>query len=95
MAPDETVKALLTAAALPDDDDDEQEVARKVARILWARKALAAFFAAQERVGEAWSRIFDELPEDLDEEELEKLPEPPEQAECDAPLGRDRSGAGP
>jgi hypothetical protein len=42
--------------------------------------------AAQDRVGEAWDRIFDTLPHDLDDEELEamNLPDPPEQAEVDA-----------
>jgi hypothetical protein len=42
--------------------------------------------AAQDRVGEAWDRILDTLPHDLDDEELEamNLPNPPEQAEVDA-----------
>jgi hypothetical protein len=83
MTPHETVQALLTAATQAAAEDEQSE-ARKAARAQWASQAVAAFFAAQERVGEAWNRIFDELPDDIDDEELEKLPEPPEQAECDA-----------
>lgn len=40
--------------------------------------------AAQDKVIQAWDRILDALPEDLDEEALEAIPEPPEQAEFDA-----------
>ncbi|HEV2079229.1 MAG TPA: hypothetical protein VGR19_04955 [Allosphingosinicella sp.] len=83
MTPDETIRALLTAAAQA-AADEEQSAARKAARAIWASQAVAAFFAAQERVGEAWDRILDTLPDDIDDEELEKLPEPPEQAEADA-----------
>ena len=41
---------------------------------------MAALRLAQRRVFEAWDR----LPDDLDEEELEAIPEPPKQGEVDA-----------
>lgn len=33
---------------------------------------------------EAWDRIFEALPDDLDDEEVDAIPPPPEQAELDA-----------
>jgi hypothetical protein len=62
----------------------ERMAARRVARIAWAEQAVSDFVAAQRRVAEAWSRIFDQLGEELDEDELEALPDPPEQAVADA-----------
>ena len=45
-----------------------------------------ALIAAQRKVDDAWSRIFDALPEDMDDDELDQIPPPPEQAELDAIL---------
>jgi hypothetical protein len=67
--------------------EEEQSChARQAARLAWLRETFAAMLAAQDRVGEAWAGIFDTLPDDLDDEELEamNLPDPPEQAEVDA-----------
>jgi hypothetical protein len=77
------IRALLEAA---EDAAHEQllHTARITLRKAWAKQRVADFFAAQKRVQEAWKRIFDALPDDLDEEELEAIPEPPEQAEADA-----------
>jgi len=76
MTPNETIKTLLA--------DASQAAARQAVRAQWAEQITKDFFAAQERAGEAWKRIFATLPDDLDDEELEKLPGPPEQAEADA-----------
>jgi hypothetical protein len=85
MTPEQVIR-LLEANARPAPDDDEAAAMRAGARILWARKTLDAMFAAQDRVTAAWARIFQELgdaADDLSEEELEAIPEPPEQAEVD------------
>ena len=82
MPPTRTLQTLL-AAAQSAAAEQEQAAARIAARRALAEQAVAAFFAAQERVHEAWTRIFRELP-DLDDEALEQLPDPPEQAEADA-----------
>lgn len=74
----------LEANAAPAPEDPQGTAARIAARILWSRQTIEAMFAAQERVGQAWAEIFDALgdaADDLSEEELEALPEPPEQAE--------------
>ena len=78
----QTLQTLL-AAAQNAAAEQEQAAARMAARRAWAEQAIEAFFAAQERVHEAWTRIFRELP-DFDDEALEQLPDPPEQAEADA-----------
>jgi predicted O-linked N-acetylglucosamine transferase (SPINDLY family) len=83
MPPTRTLQALL-AAAQSAAAEQEQAAARIAARCAWAKQAVAAFMAAQERVQEAWERIFDALPDDIDEEALDQLPDPPEQAEADA-----------
>ena len=87
MTPEQTIKSLLALATENvKDEEAEEAAARVVARMLWARKTVAALLDAQERVKEAWSRTFADLPDDLDEEELDELdlPDPPEQAEVDA-----------
>lgn len=83
MPPIQTIQSLLAAAHCT-VADEEQAAARLAARLAWIKQAIDAFVAAQERVGEAWSRILDELPDDVDDEALEQLPDPPEQAEADA-----------
>ena len=85
MSNEETIRALLAAAENVAGEEAEAE-ARIEARIAWAKRRIADLKAAQERVIEAWDRIFDALPENLDDEELEamNIPAPPEQAELDA-----------
>ena len=76
MSAEQTVRKLL--------DDAGEAAARKAARIAWVREAIAALRAAHKRVDQAWERTFAALPDDIDEEELEGIPAPPEQAELDA-----------
>lgn len=83
MPANQTLQSLL-AAARNVAADEEQAAARLAARRAWARQAIAAYKAAQERVEEAWTRIFDALPDDIDDEAVDHLPDPPEQAEADA-----------
>jgi hypothetical protein len=83
MNPDQTIRALLAGAGQAADEAKSAE-ARRDARVAWVKETMAALGAAQEKVDEAWTRIFDSLPEDLDDDELENIPEPPEQAELDA-----------
>jgi len=82
---EETIRALLAAAGNVAGEQAEAE-ARIEARVAWVKQRIADLKAAQQRVFDAWDRIFDALPEDLDDEELEAIPEPPEQAELDAIL---------
>ena len=85
MSADRTIRTLL-AAGTQEAEEEQRGHARQAARRAWLRETFAAMLAAQERVGEAWDRIFDTLPDDLDDEELEamNLPDPPEQAEVNA-----------
>ena len=83
MTPAETIRALL-AAASGAADEQARAADRAAARVAWVHEVRAAWKAAQRRVDDAWDRIFDALPEDLDDEALEAIPEPPEQAELDA-----------
>jgi hypothetical protein len=78
-----TIEALLAAAAQVAGDEDRRE-ARIAARAAWVKERIAALKAAQQRVQDAWDRIFDALPDDVDEDALETIPDPPEQAEVDA-----------
>jgi hypothetical protein len=43
--------------------DAAAEQKQAAARCAWAKQAIDAFFAAQDRVGEAWTRIFRERPD--------------------------------
>jgi hypothetical protein len=85
MSADRTIRALL-AAATQEAEEEQRGHTRQAARLAWLRETFEAMIAAQERVGEAWDRIFDTLADDLDDEELDamNLPDPPEQAEVDA-----------
>lgn len=88
MSARQTIRRLLAdaqAAAEPTAglDPNVPEHARKLARIAWARETMARLRAAQARVDDAWDRLID-AHEHLDDDELEELPEPPEQAELDA-----------
>ena len=65
--------------------EDAEEWRRKAARGAWVRETVDALRQANARLFAAWDRVFDELPDDIDDEELEamNLPDPPEQAEVD------------
>lgn len=77
------ISALLTAAGRPADKQARAE-ARVATRVAWVQERMADLRAAQDRVDVAWDRIFDALPDDLDDEVLEAIPQPREQAELDA-----------
>ena len=79
------VRALLESADQTADEQARLE-ARVAARVAWVHDAIERLKVAQQRVFDAWDRIFDQLPEDLDDDELEAMdiPDPPEQAELDA-----------
>jgi len=83
MNTNQTIKTLLASAGQVADDRANAE-ARVAARVAWVKQRIADLKAAQKRVDEAWTRIFDAQPEDLDDDALEAIPEPPEQAELDA-----------
>jgi hypothetical protein len=83
MSHEATIRALLDAVGHGPGEQAKAN-AREAARVAWVKEIIAALKAAQKRVDDAWSRIFDALPDDLDEEELEAIPEPSEQAELDA-----------
>ena len=80
MSAENTIRALLAGL----ETADPVEWRQKAARIAWVKETVAALRAAHKRVDEAWERIFDALPDDLDEDELEEIPGPDEQAEVDA-----------
>lgn len=83
MPPTRAIQTLL-AAAQGAAADREQAAARIAARRAWVEQTIAAYKAAQERLDEAWTRIVDALPDDIDDEAVDHLPDPPEQAEADA-----------
>jgi len=83
MSHEAIIRALMEAAQKV-AGEERLRAARVALRQAWAKERVADLVAAQKRVEEAWTRIFDALPDDLDEEELEGIPEPPEQAEADA-----------
>ena len=85
MSREDTIRALLAAAGRVAGDEADA-AARVAARCAWVRQRIADLRAAHERVDEAWRRIFDALPDDLDDEDVEAIPPPPEQAELDAIL---------
>ena len=79
-----TIEALLAAATEVAGDRERRE-ARVTARVAWVKERIAALKAAQQRADEAWARIVDALPDDLDDDdELDAIPPPPEQADLDA-----------
>ena len=78
-----TIRALLATANQP-EIADPAAIERVARRAMWAGKTIAMMREAQHKVTDAWDRIFAALPDDLSEEEVERLPEPPEQAELDA-----------
>ena len=82
----ETIRALLAAAGQA-ADEQERAAARIAARVAWVHETMDALIAAHKKVDDAWSRIFDALPEDMDDDEVDQIPPPPEQAELDAILG--------
>jgi hypothetical protein len=80
-----TIEALLAAATRVAGDQDRRE-ARVAARVAWVKERIAALKAAQQRADEAWERILDALPDHLDDDDREAIPDPPEQVELDAIL---------
>ena len=83
MPPEHTIVALLANAGHP-PHERERAAARRAARAAWAREIVAAWKAAQEAADEAWMRLVEGLPEDIDDEEADALPPPPEQAALNA-----------
>jgi urease accessory protein UreF len=82
MNPDRIIKRLL-AAAHAKAAEDGRSAARTAARVAWVKATMAKLRTAQQRAGDAWMRAIRPLPEDHTDEELEGIPEPPEQAELD------------
>ena len=82
MSIENTIRTLLAGARA----GDSREWRRKAARVAWVEEVSAKWRELHERVDSAWDRIFDALPDDIDDDELEAMhiPEPPEQAELDA-----------
>jgi hypothetical protein len=82
MSFENTIRMLLTGARA----GDASEWRRIAARVAWAEEISEKWLAMHRRVDAAWDRIFDALPDDIDDDELEAMhiPEPPEQAELDA-----------
>jgi hypothetical protein len=82
----DTLRILLGSGARGQEPLDPLEWKRIKARVAWVRETVAALRDAHQRVNAAWGRMFDALPDDIDDEELEamNLPDPPEQAEVDA-----------
>lgn len=78
-----TIAALLAAAGEKAGEQARHD-SRLAARVAWVKERIAALQAAHKRLDAAWDRIFDEHGDDLDDEALEALPDPPEQAEADA-----------
>jgi hypothetical protein len=74
----------LLAAAARGAAEDERAAARIAARVAWVKEVMARLRAAQKRADDAWMRAVCALPEDHSDEELNAIPEPPEQAELDA-----------
>lgn len=60
------------------------EIQRIAARAAWVNEIIAKLRSAQKRADDAWLAAVRALPEDHTDEELEAIPEPPEQAELDA-----------
>jgi hypothetical protein len=85
MTTSQTIAALLAAAGEKAGEQARHE-SRLAARIAWVKERIAALKAAQQRVFDAWDRILDALPDDIDDKELEAMdiPDPPEQAELDS-----------
>ncbi|WP_324751182.1 hypothetical protein SH591_07490 [Sphingomonas sp. LY54] len=79
MPPDQTISALLAAAGRS-AEEDIQALARRAARAAWVERRIEDLRRAQREADAAWFRLLDGLPEDLDEDELDALPEPPKQA---------------
>lgn len=83
MPPDQTIQSLFTAAAQT-AADQTHAAARRAARQAWAKQIVAALEAAQKEADAAWMQTVADQPEDMDDEEADQLPPPPEQARLDA-----------
>ena len=61
------------------------------ARVAWSKATAKAWYEAHKRMDAAWDRIFEALPDDLTDEEIEAIPPPPEEAEVEALYARLRA----
>lgn len=84
MTPDQRIQNLLTAKPRRTSEQAADEITRQAARIAWVREIMAAWSEAQREADQAWARLLAPIPDDVPDEELEDLPEPPEQAKLDA-----------
>jgi hypothetical protein len=73
------INTLCALLAADEPADDYKNV-----RWLWLRLTTMEWLNAQRRAEAAWDALMAEVPDDLSDEELDALPEPPEQAEEDA-----------
>ena len=78
----QTIQSLLTAAAKAAENNEHTP--RIAARAAWVREIMAKLRAAQKKADDAWMAAVAALPDDHSDEELQAIPEPPEQAELDA-----------
>lgn len=79
--------ALMALGCPPEEAEAEAALkqARTQLRIAWAMERLRAVREAEARVGEAYGRMMDERPDvNWEDPDAPELPEPPEQALCDA-----------
>jgi len=85
MTPHETIQSLLTTACCAAAVEEKRRIdARQLARAAWITELIATHRAASRKVDAAWDRILEALPENLPDEDLEEIPDPPEQAELGA-----------
>lgn len=79
------IMAALRAGSAAKADPAEQEKAeieRSAARLAWLRRLCDAHWAAHQALEAAWERLLEPY-DDLDDDELPDIPDPPEQAEVD------------
>ena len=86
----QTLAALLAGAREAAEEEARIE-ARQAARAARARQTMAVLKIAQVEAEAAWRRLIDRLPEDMDEEEWDAVPPPPEQAVLDFLLAEIRA----
>ena len=79
MPPEQAIAARLAAAGRSAAEDG-RSLARCAARAAWVERRIEDLRRAQREADAAWSRLLDGLPDDLDEDELDALRAPPEQA---------------
>lgn len=86
MSAEDRIRKLLERRAQEAWGASEQaaELTRKAARVAWVRETMEALRAAQRNADQAWERLVAAFPDDVDDDELEDLPPPAEQAQVDA-----------